>query len=270
LQKSPSALYELATVLRASPESDALLILGRLLDSLPIGFHVTDCGATFTVVYANRVWERWLGPEKLPVAGKPLAELFQSAEAAGVLDIMRRVCLTARPEHLKHFEFRELGILQRGQRGETSRWDWEIYPLSGSTGQVTYLLNVIMDVSEPTPRRNRASAEDRQARNRRREAASGVLRIFGVAPEQVGRKQPEQLSEREHQVADLLALGFTNADIASRLNVSPATIASHVARILAKLGFRSRTQVAAWVVARRLADAGSSGATGSSVTGDAE
>jgi DNA-binding NarL/FixJ family response regulator len=86
----------------------------------------------------------------------------------------------------------------------------------------------------------------------------------------VGRKQPEQLSEREHQVADLLALGFTNADIASRLNVSPATIASHVARILAKLGFRSRTQVAAWVVARRLADAGSSGATGSSVTGDAE
>ena len=246
------------------------MILGRLLDSLPIGFHVTDCGATFTVVYANRAWERWLGPEKLPVAGKGLTELFPSAEAAGVLDIMRKVCLTAKPEHLKHFEFRELGILQRGQRGETSRWDWEIYPLSGPTGEVTYLLNVIMDVSEPSPRRNRGSAEDRQARNRRREAASGVLRIFGVAPEQLGRKQPEQLSDREHQVADLLALGFTNADIASRLNVSPATISSHVARILAKLGFRSRTQVAAWVVARRLADAGSAGSTGSSVTGDAD
>jgi PAS domain-containing protein len=102
-QVQKSTLHALAAVLQASPESDALVILGRLLDSLPIGFHVSDCGGAFHVLYANRVWERWLGREKLPVTGKTLGELFPSAEQAGVLEIMREVCMTAQPKHLKGF-----------------------------------------------------------------------------------------------------------------------------------------------------------------------
>ncbi len=70
--QSESTLYALATVLRASPESDALVVLGRLLDSLPLGFHVSDCGGAFNILYANRVWEQWLGPDKLPVAASAL------------------------------------------------------------------------------------------------------------------------------------------------------------------------------------------------------
>lgn len=252
VQKSQSALYALASVLRASPESDALVILGRLLDSLPVGFHVSDCGGEFHVVYANRVWERWLAADKLPVAGKTLGELFPSAEQAGVLQLMREVCATAQPKHLKGFEFRELGVLARGKLGETSRWDWEIYPLSGPSGKVTHLLNVVMDVSEPSPKRGRLSKEDRQAENRRREQASGVLRIFGLAPDSPGTKREEKLSQRESEVAELLAMGFTNGGIADRLKVSSATVSSHVAHILSKLGFRSRAQVAAWVVGHRL------------------
>ena len=252
VQKSKSTLHALAAVLQASPESDALVILGRLLDSLPIGFHVSDCGGGFHILYANRVWERWVGREKLPVTGKTLGELFPSAEQAGVLEIMREVCMTAQPKHLKGFEFRELGIVERGKRGETSRWDWEIYPLSSPTGDVTHLLNVIMDVSEPRPRRSGPSKEDRQAENRRREEASGVLRIFGLAPDTRTHRRGETLSEREYQVAELLAMGFTNAAIGRHLNVSPATVSSHVAHILSKLRFRSRAQVAAWVVGRQL------------------
>jgi DNA-binding CsgD family transcriptional regulator len=252
VQKSKSTLHALADVLQASPESDALVILGRLLDSLPIGFHVSDCGGAFHILYANRVWERWLGREKLPVAGKTLAELFPSAERAGVLKLMRDVCTTAQPKHLKGFEFRELGLIERGKRGETSRWDWEIYPLSGPTGDVTHLLNVIMDVSEHKPKKTGQSKEDRQAENRRREQASGVLRIFGLAPDTRPGRGGEALTEREYQVAELLAMGFTNAALGQHLKVSPATVSSHVAHILAKLGFRSRAQVAAWVVGRRL------------------
>ena len=252
MQKSKSTLHALAAVLQASPESDALVILARLLDSLPIGFHVSDCGGAYHILYANRVWERWLGREKLPVTGKTLAEVFPSAEQAGVLKIMQEVCVTAQPKHLKGFEFRELGLVQRGKRGETSRWDWEIYPLSGPTGRVTHLLNVIMDVSEPKPKRSRPSTEDRQAANRRREEASGVLRIFGLAPDTRADHREEKLSEREHQVSELLAMGFTNAAIGQHLNISPATVSSHVAHILSKLRFRSRAQVAAWVVGRRL------------------
>jgi DNA-binding CsgD family transcriptional regulator len=254
LQESRSAL-RLATVLQASPKSDALVILGRLLDSLPIGFHVTDCGEPFHLRYANHVWERWLEPDKLPIEGKALSEVFPTAAQSGILDIMREVCRTAQPRHLKGFEFRELGILARSKVGETSRWDWEIYPLSGPDGEVTHLLNVVMDVSERTPRKGRLAAADRQAANRQREAASGVLRIFGVAPGLGSRKPPEALSEREQQVSDLLAMGFTNAGIAQHLNLSSNTVASHVGRILAKLGFRSRTQIATWVIERRLAEA---------------
>jgi DNA-binding CsgD family transcriptional regulator len=238
-------------VLRTSPESDALVVLGRLLDSLPIGFHVSDCGGgLFHILYANRVWEHWLDPAKLPIAGKTLAELFPSAEQAGVLTLMREVCATGQPKHLKGYEFRELG--ERGKRNEPSRWDWEIYPLSSATG-VTHLLNVIMDVSPPHPRRNGLSKEARQAANLRREEASGVLRIFGLAPPILDPRSQEVLSEREREVADFLAMGFTNRAVARQLNVSSATVSSHVAHILSKLGFRSRAQVAAWVVGRRLA-----------------
>jgi DNA-binding CsgD family transcriptional regulator len=252
LQKSDSTLHALAAVLQASPESDALVILGRLLDSLPIGFHVSDCGGAFHVLYANQVWERWLGRKKLPVTGKTLGELFPSAEQAGVLEIMREVCMTGQPKHLRSFEFRELGIVKRSKPGETSRWDWEIYPLSSPTGEVTHLLNVIMEVSEPKPRQSGPSKQGRQAENLRREEASGVLRIFGVAPDKGADPGAEKLSEREKQVAELLAMGFTNAAVGRHLNVSPATVSSHVAHILSKLRFRSRAQVAAWVVGRRL------------------
>ena len=256
MQESGSALRQLAAVLQASPESDALVILGQLLDSLPIGFHVTDCGRTFRIVYGNRVWERWLPPSKLPVEGKSLADVFPTAAQSGVLDIMRGVCRTAQAQHLKNFEFRELGLPQRGKPGETSRWDWEVYPLSGPGGEVTHLLNVVMDVSPPPPKKRRPSAVEQQALSRAREEASGVLRIFGVAPSQANRKSPEALTRREQQVAELLAPGLTNSDIAQRLNLSPHTISSHLAHILSKLGFRSRAQVAVWVVEQRLTRTG--------------
>jgi DNA-binding CsgD family transcriptional regulator len=255
LHPSPSALTRLATLLQASPESDALIILGRLLDSLPIGFHITDCEQPFHLRYANQVWERWLPPEKLPIQGKTVSDVFPTAAQSGILDIMREVCRTAQPRHLKGFEFRELGILARSKTGETSRWDWEIYPLSGPDGEVTHLLNVVMDVSERAPRKGRPAAADRQAADLRREAASGVLRIFGVAPGAGSRKPAEALSNREQQVADLLAMGFTNAGVAQHLNLSANTVASHVGRILAKLGFRSRTQIATWVIEGRIAAA---------------
>jgi DNA-binding CsgD family transcriptional regulator len=239
-------------VLQASPESDALTILGRLLDSLPIGFHVTDCLGDFRIIYANRAWERWLGKDDLPVAGKTLGELFASAEQASVLELMREVCRSATPQHLKNFEFGNLGAPGQG-KPEVHRWNWEIYPLSGPGGEVTHLLNVVMDAGEPSPRKTRPSEADRLAQNRQREVASGVLRIFGVAPEQSRGRREEELTEREAEVAELMARGFTNAAIAGQLNVSSATVSSHVAHILAKLGFRSRAQVAAWTVARHLA-----------------
>jgi predicted ATPase/DNA-binding CsgD family transcriptional regulator/Tfp pilus assembly protein PilF len=54
------------------------------------------------------------------------------------------------------------------------------------------------------------------------------------------------LTPREHEIVTLIAQGLTNQQIADELVISPATVARHVANILPKLGFTSRTQVASW------------------------
>lgn len=51
------------------------------------------------------------------------------------------------------------------------------------------------------------------------------------------------LTPSEARVAELVAEGFTNAEIAERLYVSRRTVETHVARVLTKLGMRSRVQV---------------------------
>jgi predicted ATPase/DNA-binding CsgD family transcriptional regulator len=57
------------------------------------------------------------------------------------------------------------------------------------------------------------------------------------------------LTPRELQVARLVAGGRSNKQIAAELVISQRTAEGHVERILAKLGFTSRAQVAAWVAA---------------------
>ena len=74
-----------------------------------------------------------------------------------------------------------------------------------------------------------------------------------------GRRLQEELSGRELEVAELVASGMHNHAIARRLHISKTTVASHVTRILQKLGYTSRAQIAAWVVERRLREAQASG-----------
>ena len=49
------------------------------------------------------------------------------------------------------------------------------------------------------------------------------------------------------EVARLVATGGTNREIATRLFLSPKTVAAHVEHILTKLGAARRTEIAAWV-----------------------
>jgi DNA-binding NarL/FixJ family response regulator len=65
----------------------------------------------------------------------------------------------------------------------------------------------------------------------------------------VGLDRPrDSLSEREREVLQLLALGFTNSEVAARLVISTRTVETHRSNIQRKLGLRSRAELAraAW------------------------
>lgn len=68
-----------------------------------------------------------------------------------------------------------------------------------------------------------------------------------------GRARPAPtLTPREQEVAALLARGLTNRQIAEELVIAEATAERHVLNIFNKLGFHSRTQIAAWTVEQGL------------------
>jgi DNA-binding NarL/FixJ family response regulator len=61
-------------------------------------------------------------------------------------------------------------------------------------------------------------------------------------------RKPVLLSSREAEVARLVAEGLSNRQIAERLFISERTAENHVRHILTKLGFATRSQIAAWSV----------------------
>jgi DNA-binding CsgD family transcriptional regulator len=60
----------------------------------------------------------------------------------------------------------------------------------------------------------------------------------------------DSLSDSERRVADLVARGHSNKEIAERLYMSHRTVGSHLYRIFPKLGLRSRVQLARVVIER--------------------
>jgi DNA-binding NarL/FixJ family response regulator len=56
------------------------------------------------------------------------------------------------------------------------------------------------------------------------------------------------LTRREHEVAVLVTSGYTNRQIAEQLVITEGTAENYVQRILGKLGFNNRAQIAVWAI----------------------
>jgi DNA-binding NarL/FixJ family response regulator len=68
-----------------------------------------------------------------------------------------------------------------------------------------------------------------------------------------GRRDPYELTPTEEQVAELVATGRSNREVANELVVSLRTVESNLTRIYRKLGVRSRAELAAgWRTSRRV------------------
>ncbi|WP_149830886.1 ATP-binding protein [Streptomyces tailanensis] len=72
----------------------------------------------------------------------------------------------------------------------------------------------------------------------------------GLEPSAEGPEPPAPLTARETEVALLVAEGLANQQIADRLVIARRTAEGHVERILSKLGFHNRSQIAAWATAQ--------------------
>jgi HD-GYP domain-containing protein (c-di-GMP phosphodiesterase class II) len=83
-------------------------------------------------------------------------------------------------------------------------------------------------------------------------AVDAVLSVLGM-PERAVPPSVQGLSGRELEVSRLLALGKSDKEIGALLHISPRTVQVHVARILDKLGVRSRSGAAVWLVQHDLA-----------------
>ena len=97
-----------------------------------------------------------------------------------------------------------------------------------------------------------------------REVASGGryvnpelgARLVAADAEAAKRAEEDPLSEREHDVLRLLALGHTNQEIAKQLYISVRTAETHRAHIMQKLRLQTRADLVAYALERGLLDAG--------------
>jgi DNA-binding CsgD family transcriptional regulator len=89
------------------------------------------------------------------------------------------------------------------------------------------------------------SGAERLASEAARELRRAGARVSGAVRRATGGG--DELSDREREIAELVAEGRSNKEVAAALFLSGKTVENHLSRIYAKLGVRSRTELAHWL-----------------------
>ena len=127
--------------------------------------------------------------------------------------------------------------------------------LSRSVGSPTVVLPKLHVHQDECERRTRRALGEHAFAASHKEGAAlnfdaAVTYALGeqIRPTATSAGSSSQPTKREREVAELIAEGLTNKEIAARLVISPRTAQGHVEHLLTKLRFTSRAQIAAWVV----------------------
>jgi DNA-binding CsgD family transcriptional regulator len=126
-----------------------------------------------------------------------------------------------------------------------------------ANGAVGYHVEALFELAVALARRSR----DGDAARARSLATDCVRRAttLGMSPfaaraqelaDRLGQALAEPLTPREREVAELVAHGLTNREIAARLYLSERTAQNHVQHILTKLDLSNRSQIAVWITSR--------------------
>jgi DNA-binding NarL/FixJ family response regulator len=77
-------------------------------------------------------------------------------------------------------------------------------------------------------------------------------RLLAIPQHRIDKHRYGGLTTRERQVAALIAQGRSNREIGQSMVVGTRTVETYVTRILNKLGFDTRVQIATWALERGL------------------
>jgi DNA-binding CsgD family transcriptional regulator len=168
-------------------------------------------------------------PRLWKLKGEALAALKRPSEAVEVLEGAKRGALERREAPLLWQIHRSLARVYQSLKQQQAR-----NALVAAREGIESLAQTIDD------------AELRE--HFRQTALASLPKAKPLSPRRAAAERYGGLTEREREIAVLIAQGKSNREIADQLVVSERTVESHVANILFKLGFASRTQVAAWVV----------------------
>jgi DNA-binding NarL/FixJ family response regulator len=79
-----------------------------------------------------------------------------------------------------------------------------------------------------------------------KQALAAIPVAPALTPRGIAKKEFGGLTAREREIAVLVVQGKSNREIADELVISEKTAERHIANILLKLGFKSRTQIGVW------------------------
>lgn len=142
---------------------------------------------------------------------------------------------SARADWLRACELCE----QMGARGLL----WQVHAALGS---VTHDENDFTAARAIVTELVEAMSDDAFRENLLARAARVIPPLKVRTPRQTTQREFGGLSEREREVAGLIAQGKSNREIAETLVLSERTVTTHISHIFSKLGFTSRAQVARW------------------------